>query len=256
MDNSIFEKIIQGSATQKLGTEPFLTDYYRACGLNSLKAALKAEETLQYFIQFTSNELKEAILLNIPYIFSEVTKNVLTLNPKYFPVKQIQEKLIKMDWRDFEYFSKDILQVCFNAFDVETTPPTADGGIDFTGKIPITSVCNKHMYGFVEVYGQSKRYTDNVGIYDIKAFEAFANSKKRNNVHPTQLFLFFTSSDFAKSSLMLLKEIGFIGFSGNQLANLIYIHKEIFAQKSSIYKRMFTTNNSKNEDARPEEKFG
>lgn len=256
MDNTIFEEIIQSSVSCKIGTEHFLTEYYRKCGFNNLKAALKAEETLPYFIQFTSNIIENALSLNVPYIFTEVTKNVVTLNPTYFPVKEIQRKLINMDWRDFEYFSTDVLQVCFNAFDVMTTSATGDGGLDFSGKLPITSICDKHSYGFIEVYGQSKRYTNNVGIYDVKAFESFAANKKRNNVYPSQLFLFFTTSDFANSSLNLLKEIGFIGFSGFQLANLIYLHKGLLEQKSIIFNRIFTEITLKQEDARPEEEFG
>ena len=160
------------------------------------------------------------------------------VNTDHFIIKEIHKRLLNMDWRDFEFLSSTILEYCFGAFDVTTSQATSDGGLDFEGKMPILSTLSKETYGIIEVYGQSKKYAGNVGIYDIKSFVAFANSKKRNYVHPTQLFMFFTTSDFVSNSIKELSENGFIGLSGFQLATLIFKHKQVLKDKSDIINKI------------------
>lgn len=239
MDNKVFEQIFLGAAAPRIDTEQFLTAYYLKNGSNPFKAAENAQNNIAYFLHFAGKLIADAASIHVPSVFSAVSKDVVVLNASYFPVKNIHKKLLVMDWRNFEYFSSDILQFCFNAVEVRTTQPTADGGLDFEGKLAIRSVSANDIYGFIEIYGQSKRYANNVGIYDIKSFVAFANTKKRNFVHPPQLFIFFTTSDFATNAQNELKENGFLGFSGLQLSSLIYSHQKVLENKSEIYSKYF-----------------
>jgi hypothetical protein len=231
MDNSVFEKILENSNETTINTEQCLTNYYKEKGYNVFTSAEFAQNNISNFIEFVNSYIKNSNELNIPYIFSSATKNVVNINNDYYFIKKIKEKLEVLDWKKFEILSAQILEQCFGAFDTKTTQFSADGGLDFEGKIPIKSTFKNMSYGFIEVYGQSKRYAGNVGIYDIKSFVAFANSKKRNYVHPPQLFMFFTSSDFGKNSKKELNENGFIGLNGLQLSTLIYNHKIQLSQK-------------------------
>ncbi|RLD54947.1 MAG: hypothetical protein DRJ01_17355 [Bacteroidetes bacterium] len=234
MDNNIFEKIFEGKNIRKISSEQCLTDYYKNQGHNIFKSAELAQNNIINFIEFVNLSIRNSKELNVPFIFSFASKNIVEIDNDYFVIKEIKKKLNVLDWKKFEELSSLIIEVCFGCIDTETTQYTADGGLDFEGKIPIKSTSTKKTYGFIEVYGQSKRYSGNVGIYDIKSFVAFANSKKRNYVHPAQLFMFFTSSDFAKNSRKELIDNGFIGLNGFQLSTLIFEHKEQLIEKSKI----------------------
>lgn len=232
MNNSILETIFIENPTIKVDTLRCLTMYYQKQGNNPIKSALFAEDNLLNFVEFVNSALRNAGKLNVPYIFRFASKEIVIFDESYFLIKEIHAKLIQIDWREFENISGVLLEVCFGAIEVKVTQATADGGLDFSGKLPIFSNLNPKIYGFIEVYGQSKKYTGNVGIYDIKSFVAFANSKKRNYVHPPQLFIFFTTADYAQNSLKEIEENGFIALSGFQIATLIYHHKTELKTKS------------------------
>jgi len=238
MDNGIFELLFIEETSDKIDTEVCLTSYYKKQGYNKYKSAEFAQNNILNFVEFVNNSIRNSIEFNIPYIFSFASKDVVKINRDYFSIKKIHSNLLQMDWRDFENISGDILEVCFGAVEVKITQATADGGVDFEGKLKVLSKHSNKPYGFIEVYGQSKKYTGNVGIYDIKSFVAFANSKKRNYVHPSQLFMFFTTSDYAPNAIKEMKENGFIGFTGFQLANLIYLHNTLLIEKSEIIRNL------------------
>jgi len=238
MDNRVFEILFADDTCEKIDTEKCLTAYFKKQGHNFLKSAEYAESNNLNFVEFVNNSIQNANAFNTPYIFSFASKDIVRINRNYFTVKKLHSNMLQMDWRDFENISGDILEICFGAVEVKITQATADGGLDFEGKLPIKSTNSNLTYGFVEVYGQSKKYTSNVGIYDIKSFVAFANSKKRNHVHPSQLFMFFTTSDYAANAITEMKENGFIGLTGFQLANLIYLNQELLSAKSEIIKKL------------------
>jgi hypothetical protein len=200
-----------------------------------------AQNNIVNFVEFVNNLIAEGKKNNIESIFLSATKDVVYINNAFFDIKKIHSNLIEIGWREFELISSIILETCFGAVDVKTTQASADGGLDFVGKIPIKSKFSSGTYGYIEVYGQSKKYCGNVGIEDIRSFVGVANTKKRNFVHPTQLFLYFTTSDFAKSSLDELAQNHFIGFSGLQLAYLIFYHKELLIVKSPILEQIINT---------------
>jgi hypothetical protein len=238
MDNNIFEIMFSNDTCEKIDTEKCLTAYYKKQGHNFWKSAGYAQNNISNFVEFVNQSIQNSTALNIPYIFSFASKDIVRINRDYFIVKKVHSNMLQMDWRDFENISGDILEICFGAVDVKVTQATADGGLDFEGKLSIQSKLASQSYGFIEVYGQSKKYAGNVGIYDIKSFVAFANSKKRNYVHPSQLFIFFTTSDYAPNATNEMKENGFIGLTGFQLANLIYRHQELLCAKSNIIKNL------------------
>lgn len=238
MDNNLFEQMFSNSGQIKVNTEQCLTDYYKLKGFNPFKSAEYAQSNILNFVEFANKNIIEVKQNHTSFIFSSVSKDIVIVNTDHFLIKKIHKRLLNMDWREFEFLSSTILEYCFGAFDVITSQATSDGGLDFEGKMPICSTVTKEMYGIIEVYGQSKKYAGNVGIYDIKSFVAFANSKKRNYVHPTQLFMFFTTSDFASNSIKELSENGFIGLSGFQLATLIFKHKLVLKDKSDIINKI------------------
>lgn len=237
MDKDIFVKIFaKADKADKaiVNTDMCLTNYYLEKGFNPFKSAELSESNILNFVEYANNDTFESRNNNLPYLFKSASKDIVEINVDYYAITTIFEKLQKLEWRDFEFLSATILEHCFGALEVQTSQATADGGVDFEGKLPIKSNFDNKTYGMIEVYGQSKRYGNNVGIYDIKSFVAFANKKKRNYVHPPQLFMFFTTSDFAPNALNEIKENSFIGLSGMQLANLIYNHKSILMDKSPI----------------------
>lgn len=238
MDNSIFEKLFSEATSDKTDTEKCLTDYYNHQGHNIFKSAEFAQNNILNFVEYVNNSIQKTNAANIPNLFAFANKDIVKVNRDFYSVKNIHSKLLQVDWRDFEFISGDILEICFGAKDVKVTKATSDGGLDFEGVLPIESKIAKLTYGYIEVYGQSKKHTGNVGIYDIKSFVAFANSKKRNYVHPPQLFVFFTTSDYAQSSIIEMRENGFIGLSGIQIANLIFLHNELLKEKSDIIKKL------------------
>lgn len=218
----------------KVNTEQCLTDYYKLKGFNAFKSAEYAQNNILNFVEFANRNILDTAQNHTSFIFTNVSKDVAIVNTDHFLIKEIHKRLLNMGWREFEFLSSTILEHCFGAYDVSTSQASSDGGLDFEGKIPILSTVTREVYGIIEVYGQSKKYAGNVGIYDIKSFVAFANSKKRNYVHPTQLFVFFTTSDFASNSVKELIENGFVGLSGFQLATLIFKHRHILKDKSDI----------------------
>ena len=233
MDNKLFEKIFSSNSGQiKVSTEQCLTDYFMLKTSNQFKSAEYAQNNISNFVEFANKDILDSKQNHTSSIFSRVSRDIVEVNTDHFLIREIHKRLLDMDWREFEFLSSTILEHCFGAYDVSTSQQTSDGGLDFEGKIPILSNVTREEYGKIEVYGQSKKYTDNVGIYDIKSFVAFANTKKRNYVHPAQLFMFFTTSDFANNSIKELAENGFIGLSGFQLATLIFKHRQVLKDKT------------------------
>lgn len=238
MDNNIFEQMFSTSSQTKVNTEQCLTDYYKLKGFNAFKSAEYAQNNILNFVEFANRNILDTTQNHTSFIFTSVTKDVVMVNTDHFLIKEIHKRLLDMGWREFEFLSSTILEHCFGAYDVSTSQATSDGGLDFEGKIPILASVTREVYGTIEVYGQAKKYAGNVGIYDIKSFVAFANSKKRNYVHPAQLFMFFTTSDFANNSIKELSENGFIGLSGFQLATLIFKHRQVLKDKSDIINKI------------------
>lgn len=237
----IYEQVLQSYSTEKFETHEYLTRYFLTRGKNIFLASEMAENNLQNFVEYANRIIQICTLRNIQCMFLNVSKDIVIKNCNFSVVTQIHSKLNALDWRDFELISADILEVCFGAVNVNVTQATADGGLDFYGTLPINIRGFSSRFGSVEIYGQSKRYTGNVGIEDMKSFEAFANSKKRNFEHTPQLFVFFTTSDYAPAARQLAETHSFIALCGLQLANLIFAFQTALSEKSQIIRRLFST---------------
>lgn len=236
MNLSLVEELVLSKNIDRFQTEDLLTDYYIKEGRTSFKAAELAEANLNTFIGEVSAYVNDCNSRNISCLFRQITRRVVLCNLEYFEVLRIKNNFVKITWQEFEDLSGLIISICFGAIDTSITPRAGDGGIDFQARLPIISTNHNDIYGYVEVYGQSKHYTGNVGIYDIKSFVAFANSKKRNFVHPAQLFMFFTTSHFVPNAVKEIKENGFIGLNGMQLATIIYKHINKFPNNELLKK--------------------
>jgi len=232
-DIGLFEKMFLDNKSQKVDTESCLTEYYKLKGHDSFMAAQCSQENIPNFISFVEENIRVSEQNHISFIFNKATRGIILVNEEYFRIKKIYQNLLNIDWRDFEFLSSVIIEKCFGAYDVKTTQPTADGGVDFKGKISIQSTATRENYGIIEVYGQSKKYTYNVGRPEIDKFIGAANRIAGKKRFETRLFMFFTTSDFANEAKKELIENDFIGLNGFQIATLIFKHKNLF-DKSNI----------------------
>jgi len=232
-DIDLFEKMFHDNKSWKVDTEKYLTEYYKLKGNNPFKAAEYSQENIPNFVSFVEKNICTSEQNHISFIFNKATKDIILFNEEYFYIKKIYQNLLNIEWRDFEFLSSIVIEKCFGAYDVKITQPTADGGVDFEGKISIQSIATRENYGIIEVYGQSKKYANNVGRPEIDKFIGTANRRKKG--FKTQLFMFFTTSDFASEAKKELIENGFIGLNGFQIATLIFKHKEeLLKSKSDI----------------------
>lgn len=94
-------------------------------------------------------------------------------------------------------------------------------------------------YGYVELYGQAKKYSGNVGRVDIDKFTAFANHQKRDNQYPAQLFIFCTTSDYIQSALDEISKNNFISLNGQQIAFLVFNQMKSIDFKGDDYLSTF-----------------
>ena len=139
MNNSILETIFIENLTIKVDATRCLTMYYQKQGYNPIKAALFAENNLLNFVEFLNSAISNASKLNVPYIVCFATKDIVVFDENYFSIREVHTKLLQIDWREFENISGVLLEVCFGAIEVKVTQATSDGGLDFSGRLPIIS---------------------------------------------------------------------------------------------------------------------
>lgn len=226
MNLSHIEEIIRKESKTCIKSLQLLSIYYKQVeGLNPFKSAEKAENNLTQLIDLVQSRIQYESELNIYTLFKQIDKNTVQLDLEYFSVTEILKALNTITWQEFEDFCGIVMRKCFNASETYVTQRRSDGGVDFEGKIPFKSQIVGGQYGWIEFFGQAKKYSGNVPRTDVDAFTAFANRKKRDNQYPAQLFLFFTTSDFISSAKSEIKKNNFIGLNGMQLATLIYYHR-------------------------------
>lgn len=237
MDKELLESLLRKKPENKFSTEQLLTDYYIGKGNNIFKASELAQNNITQLLRFVNTNLSEAKELNIQPVFSKAGMNVLELNPHYFPVKRIYEHLPNMSWQEFEDFSAMIIQEMFNAVDVRITQRIKDDGVDFTCKMPINSKYRLGTYTYIEVYGQSKRYSHKVGRIEIDKFTAYANRQKRHNTFPPQMFCIMTTSDFNSDAKSEISANSFWSINGLQIADLIYAYLNTVANSENLFRQ-------------------
>lgn len=224
MNLSIFEDIIRSEISfhSVLDTFKLLVEYFKRNGQNMFRAPESAENNVSNFIKEIQDNINEYHRNNIICLYRKVDRSITMVEPDYFVVLEIRDQLLKLPWQDFEDFCGVLIRKCFNAQDVKITQRTADWGVDFEGKVPFNAKHNTLPFAFIELYGQAKRYTNNVCRGDVDSFTAFANRRKRDNQYPAQLFLFCTTSDFVSSAKDEIKKNFFVGLNGMQIASLVF----------------------------------
>ena len=210
------------SKTYKFKTLDFLTSYYQAEGNNIFKASEKAESNKQNFIGFAQHHIDTAQKNNYCSLFDSVDASIVVFNQSYPIVSKIATDLKDLTWQEFESFCGVLLRKCFKADNISISPPSNDGGVDFSAKLPFKTDYSTKPNGSIELYGQAKKYSGNVSRIDVDKFTAFANRQKRDNQYPAQLFLFCTTSDFNSNAQNEIEKNHFIGLNGLQIANLVY----------------------------------
>jgi len=222
LDLDILVNLTKGSLKDKHETRTFLVDYFKKDGLNVFDASEKAETHLRHFIEAAQEYIDNCNEINCSCIFNDVNWNILTINRNYFKVLGIKSQLQNLTWQEFEDFCGLLVRKCFKVENILITQRSNDGGVDFKGKIPLKPKYSKSPYGYIELFGQAKKYACNIGRPEVDLFTAYANRQKRDNRYPAQLFLLFTTSDFVSSARDEIKKNNFIGLNGLQLATLVF----------------------------------
>jgi len=223
----------------KFSTLQFLTSYYQLEGKNMFRAAELAEINIQNFIGYAQNHIALATKLNTASIFENIDSSIVSFNLDYPIIQNIYKGLHKLTWQEFEEFCGTLLKKCFNAESVNISQKSNDGGVDFSAKVPFKNLYSLSPYGYVELYGQAKKYAGNVGRVDIDKFTAFANRQKRDNQYPAQLFIFCTTSDYIQSALDEISKNNFISLNGQQIAFLVFNQMKSIDFKGDDYLSTF-----------------
>lgn len=215
-------ELAYSSEKAKYSTLQFLTSYYQSEGKNMFKASELAENNLQNFIGYAQNHIALTTKFNTARLFENVDSSIVSFNPYYPIVQGVFRSLHDLTWQDFEEFCGTLLKKCFKAESVSISQKSKDEGVDFSAKVPFKNLYSLTPYGYIELYGQAKKYTGNVGRVDIDKFTAFANRQKRDNQYPAQLFIFCTTSDYNQAALEEISKNNFISLNGQQIAFLVF----------------------------------
>lgn len=227
MNFNIIENIIEDEAKECISTLLLLKKYFQQTEvLNMFRASERAESSVNQFIDLVNTKIEKNSKKNICCLFKEVNKNVTTIDLNYFIVVKIKSEINQLTWQEFEHFCGALMKKCFGASSVNITQSTSDGGVDFEGKIPFKPLQISNPFGWIEFYGQSKKYKGDIQRSHIDTFIAFASKKKRDYKYPAQLFIFCTTSDFITSAEQEILKNNFIGFNGMQLATLVFMYSK------------------------------
>ena len=222
MNLKIIEDIIRSEPRNRYETRFLLCEYFKRNGCNLFLASEKAEAATSTFVEEVQTVITEGHSNNVYCLFDKVTQKITVVNLDFFRVLKINEQLCNLTWQEFEDFCGVLIQNCFGAVNVQITQRSADMGLDFIGKIPFKSKYCTEAFAYIEIYGQAKKYANNVSRTDVDAFTAFANRKKRDGQYPAQLFLLCTTSDFIPSAQDEIRKNCFVGVNGKQIATLIF----------------------------------
>lgn len=239
MNQALLIEIGSSNSKNNFRTLDLLNEYYKKEGYNMFKAAELAENNIQNFVTYVRNDINCSLTENTCSLFDSADASIVSFNPNYNLVYSIFQSLQKISWQDFESFCGNLLKKCFDAIDVNISPQSNDGGVDFYGIMPFKPNCSPKSYGKIELYGQAKKYAGNVGRVDIDKFTAFANRQKRDNQYPAQLFLFCTTSDYNNSAKYEIRKNNFIALNGKQIAYLVFQYLNTKINSSDDFVKAF-----------------
>jgi len=223
MNKDILFKIIREKGKDKWETSQLLIEYYKAKNnLNIFKASELAEKSKDQFIEFFNKETAYYDILSIEPLFQNATnKDITHINLNYFIIEKIKEKLYKnISDYEFEKLCGNLFSTIFSTKEMRISPKSGDGGYDFYARVNIPEKCNKSSIFDIEIYGQSKKYKQNIDRPEIDKFLG-APFRKALKTVPV-LFVFATSSDFTEGAYKYANEQNIICLNGLQIASLIY----------------------------------
>lgn len=232
---NIIEEIIKNVKSARFDTSRFLTKCYQIDDESVFNAPLLAEKNLNIFVGYIQELINNDYKNNIYSLFKNVSARILEPNYNYFIVRDILKDLNAITDLKFEEFCGKLFVNCFNAYDMQITPPKGDGGIDFIGKIPVVANNSNFRFSYSKVFGQSKRYTGNISRPEIDKFIGCADRIKDEDKYPSKFFVFCTTSDFVHTSLDELKRKHFIGLNGMQLSTLVFNYLKAINYTGSDY---------------------
>lgn len=170
------------------------------------------------------------------YEFSEVS-NVL-YRARDVRIDEIRSKIKTVDWRNFEYLCKHVLQI--NGIEeAEVTRGTKEGGIDFYGLLRMRKFSQGILLSGLEIriIGQARHRSadQKIGDPEIKLFaKQYSDFKKGRgrgrravpdwfkNLKSPVTGIFITNTQFTKDAYDAAKEEGIILKDGDQIAEDLF----------------------------------
>lgn len=224
MNESILHNVIKRLGVNKIETTELLIEYFKEQGYNKFKAPELAENFLNYFLEFVNNQIDLLEKKEIVCLFQPTTnKNVTCIDFGFFEVQKINEKLLTaITDRQFEFVGANILKKCFYAVKANSNKGKSDGGYDFYGMINQKEYGNNKSVLNIEVFGQSKQYSNNISRPEIDKFVGFIERNKNVIKYKPVLYIFATTSDFSEGAIDFATEKGILCLNGLQLSSIIY----------------------------------
>jgi len=166
------------------------------------------------------------------YEFSEVSD--VLYRARDIRVDEIRSKIKTVDWRNFEYLCKHLLQI--NGIEeAEVTRGTKEGGIDFYGLLRMHKFSQGILLSGLEIriIGQARHHSADSKVGEpelnafIKQFHDFKSGRGRGQKAVPKWFknskspltaIFITNTEFTQDAYNAAKEEGIILRAGDQIA--------------------------------------
>lgn len=225
MDKQLFYELFRETNKTKWETIEVLMKYFtKKSQLNILNATTEAENHIKQFIVFVNQEINDSDNLKTESLFKSNTSESITFfNEHYLIVEEIRDKIYsEISDTQFEILCAKLFYCYFNADSYNVSPPSGDGGYDFS----IISQLNNHPLFVLEIYGQAKRWKNNINRPEIDGFYGapFNDSLKIKNIH---FLVFVTTSSFTSGALEYAKSKNIICMDGAQISKMIFDNNKI-----------------------------
>lgn len=202
---------------------------------------LKICDILEGVVRKVKSQLKREITqckekrITPRYEFSEVS-NVL-YRARDVRIDEIKTTIKNIDWRDFEYLCKHLLEI--NGIEAEVTGGSKEGGIDFYGLLQMRKFSQGILLSGLEIriIGQARHHSadEKVGEPEVKLFAKqysdFKNGRGRGRKAVPDWFknskspivpMFITNTEFTGDAYKAAEEEGIIPKDGDQISEDLF----------------------------------
>ncbi len=218
MDKQIFCELFRESKKTKWETIEVLREYFaKKSQLNIFNATAEAEKHLKQFIEFANQEINDSNDLKTEPLFKSKTSESITFyNEHYLIVEEIREKIYsKISDTEFEILCAKLFCRYFNAVSYDVSPPSGDGGFDYS----IILKLNSHPLFVLEIFGQSKRWKNIINRSEI---DGFCGAPFNNDIKNIHFLVFVTTSSFTSGALEYANSKNIICLDGGQISTMIF----------------------------------